>query len=626
MPGISFKCDLGANNRKKASNNDNLFLKALDSTVYNASYKEEVLLNQDSYLLGSTKYRDYPIKIFEDSEFWICIEGVIYGKASHTLAREIHELMYYIFYRKSHLEEDKKIIVDWLLQTDGDFVIFALDKKNKDFAIINDVLGRLPLYYYYLAKGTEIIVSREVQFISSYLVQGDTNNSNFDRMGLAQLLLFCHTLGRRTLLTNVSRLDPASIIRIDKNDSQIKIDSLYRFNFDNQKYATDTIKKNAEKLASLLSEACKNRVNYNNIKNVISLSGGLDSRAVAACFHKNSISCYAATLVHPSWAPAWGNSSEEEVARQIAELFRIKWQKYVVEPTADDVLRLLKMKNGLSYLAFSSAIPFLKSIKNDYWSSPITLFTGHGGGIILSNITPKKKIRSLDELASHIIKGRGHFPLGDVAALLQIKESEIVDELKSILSSYPEKKLNQKYVHYLFYENELKLSFESEDINRFFFWSVSPFFSLPFFHYAINCAAKNKLQHALYRELLFMLSPPAAAINDSNWGCSVLSKKYRILQFVLSLMYRYKTFRKVAKKIKDSEVGYNSNSKIIKCMRYQINNCSAISDYLWRGDIEKILNNCSAFSHTGIDNLFTIMSLIEKSFCNGRAIESTYEK
>ena len=626
MPGISFKCDLGANSSENESSNNDVFLKALDSTIHNNSYRVEILLKQEPYLLTSSTYHSYPIRIFENSEFWICIEGRIYGKANHTLTREIYDVIYYIFYHKSQLA--KKIIVNWLLQTDGDFVIFALDKKNKDFAILNDVLGRLPLYYYYLAKGTEIIVSREVQFLSSYLIQDNANNSSkFDRMGLAQLLLFCHTLGKRTLLANVSRLEPASIIRIDKDNSQIKIDNLYRFNFDNQKYATDTTKKNAENLAWLLSEACKNRANYyKNTKNVISLSGGLDSRAVAACFHKNSILGYAATLVHPSWTPAWGNSSEEEVARQIAELFGIKWQNYVVEPTAEDVLWLLKMKNGLSYLAFSLAIPFLKSIKGDYWSSSITLFTGHGGGIILSNITPKKKIRSLDELASRIIYRRSYFPLRDVAALVKIKESEILDELKSILSSYPEKDLNQKYVHYLFYENEFKLSFESEDINRFFFWSVSPFFSLPFFHYAINCAAKNKLQHALYRELLSKLSPSAAAIKDSNWGCSLLSKKYRILQFVLSLMYRYKTFSRVAKKIKDSNVGYDSNSKIIRCMRNQINSCSIISDILWRSGIEKILNNCGEFSHTGIDNLFTIMSLIEKSFCNGRAIENYYEK
>ena len=60
---------------------DGLFRKALTSIMHNEFYKREILLNDDPYLLGCTKYPEYPVKIFENSEFWVCFEGKIYGKS-----------------------------------------------------------------------------------------------------------------------------------------------------------------------------------------------------------------------------------------------------------------------------------------------------------------------------------------------------------------------------------------------------------------------------------------------------------------------------------------------------------------------------------------------------------------
>ena len=92
MPGISLKYD----NRKLANTKHeyDLFLKALDSTVYNGNYKQEILLKDQNFMLASTRYPEYPIRIFDGSEsnFWICIEGKIYGKEDSVIKNELEEL------------------------------------------------------------------------------------------------------------------------------------------------------------------------------------------------------------------------------------------------------------------------------------------------------------------------------------------------------------------------------------------------------------------------------------------------------------------------------------------------------------------------------------------------------
>lgn len=637
MPGISLKCVPYTKDIEDSDVDYQEFLKALNSTLYNDCYELEILLKETPYLLGCTRYSQYPVRIVENtSAIWICLEGKIYGKKEEVVNIEIIELVNRIFSNEL-TREDKRIIADWLLQTDGDFVIYALNKNTKDFIIMNDVLGRLPLYYYW-KQGQEMILSRELPFIS-YLTQENKDNGNkFDKMGIAQYLLIGHALGKRTLVTNINRLEPATILRII-NNTEIKIDNIYRLNFENKKYVNLSIKKNAEELVSLFSKACKNRAE-NNAENIILLSGGFDSRCVLASFHKNKIPGFGATLLDSGWTPIVGNTSEAQVAKLLAKSLKFEWENYdFIRPRAEDLLKLLRMKNGFLYLAFSYLLPSLENLKHIHDSSTNRIVTGHGGEIIRADPL-RIQIKDMDTLVKIIIQGTGSFSLNDVSDLVQIKKSEIVDEIRNTLSSYPEKDLNKKFMHFLYCEIEPKLAFETEDLYRFYFWTTSPYYSIPFFIYAMNCPDENKSKDALYREFLVMLSPSAAAISMSNWGCSILSKKYKFLQFIYSLMWRYLRFYRIIVSIlsfmwkhpklnrimikKDNRF-YKDNSRIIRCIREQIKSCHNISNYLSSITTEKILNNYSNLSRVGIYKLFTITLLIEETFCNNNTIDKCYD-
>jgi asparagine synthase (glutamine-hydrolysing) len=627
MPGISLKCDFNKKIKGKDNGRDEIFLRALNSIIHNNFYKQEILLNEDLYLVGCTKYPEYPVRTFEDNEFWICLEGKIYGKDHSLLKNEISELMNFTFSTRSNIQGDKKIISDWLSKTDGDFVIYALNKKSKDFIVMNDVLGRLPIYYC-CRDGNELLLSREMQFILSIIQESEDShmtNDKFDRMAIAQFLLFCHTLGKRTLFKNIYRLEPATLLTIYNHNSEIKIDNLYQYNFENKKYDNDSLKNCAQELVSLFSEACKNRVD-SNAKNLITLSGGFDSRTIAAWFHKNKIPAYAVTTIDPSWKPFVGNLSDVEVAKQIAKLLNIQWEYYhFVEPRDKDLVMLIRIKRGLTYLAYGFLMQFIDKLKYKHGSSAMNVFVGYSGDRILADLS--MRYTTLDELTRSIMSIRVFLPLEDVAALVQIKENEIVDEIRNTLSSYPEENLGQKLVHFIFYGRQFKFVFEAEDIHRLYFWIVNPFYSIPFFNYAMNCADEHKSQEALYREFLYQMSPLAAKIKSSNWGCSILSKKFKIVQYVLSLTWKYPMLKKFLKKFikgsRDME-GYKENARIIQCMRDQLKNCDSISNYLSRKEMEKIMNNSGNYRPTGIDNLFTIMSLMEGTLCGNCTIEKFY--
>jgi len=623
MPGISLKIAIKEENVKtngKSNNND--FLNGLTALLYNDKYTQEVLL-EDTYLVACTRYPEYPIEIIETSEFWICVEGKIYNKTVSIFGDEIRILLKRIFAGTSLTKEDKNAIAEWLLTADGDFVIYALDKSTKDFVIINDVLGRLPFYYHY-KKEKEITASREIAFLNNFIYDNKNGNDKFDKLGLAEVLLFSHTLGKRTLLSDIHRMEPASILKIYSKNLRLEIENIHCFNFQIKANTNVSTKDNANNLVSLFSEACKNRTDHNS-RNIISLSGGFDSRAVAAGLYKNNLIQYAVTSTEPHWRPVEGATSESEIAEQIAKSLSIDWKDYgIKQPRSGDLIGLLNMKRGLTYLAHSFLLPFLKEVKETHDSTPINFFTGHGGDILFADSS--YETRDLEHLVRNIIRVKGYLPLNDAATVVRVNESEIIEEIRKILNSYPEVNLGQKLAHYLFFESNIKFSFEIEDINRHYFWTLAPFYSIPFFKYIMNCPDEQKTKVALYREFLFNISPLLSEIKNSNWGCSILSIKFRFLQSLMPVYWRFSDLRRIIKKLKDKRgYSYRHNSKIIRCIVDQVTSCDSMSDNLSLEGINNIINNSTDYSHYALDNLFTVTSLVEQTLCKDTMIKKHYD-
>jgi asparagine synthase (glutamine-hydrolysing) len=137
-----------------------------------------------------------------------------------------------------------------------------------------------------------------------------------------------------------------------------------------------------------------------------------------------------------------GKSSEVEIAEQLARLFGSELKNYgLIEPRAIDFSTLLKIKFGLNYLQFSYLLPILEELKRQ---SPglIIFFTGDGGDRLLPPLRPSRKLKDVDDLVEDILDrfGRIFFSINDVVALTQISEGQMANELRNILSSYPEKK------------------------------------------------------------------------------------------------------------------------------------------------------------------------------------------
>lgn len=613
MPGINFIVDFKGHLDDKKSE----IIQAQKLLMHTDQYSYKTLLSDMNFYIGFAKYDDYPITIFENNHFFVCIEGKIYNKDNCTIQREIDELAENIF---SDSADAKGSIKNWLLDSDGDYIILILNKITKNVVIFNDALGRLPLYFY--ENDTQLFVSREITFITSFI-----EKIEFDNIAIAEYLLFGYPLGEKTLLKNISRLQPATLIMINPLKSIIEIDNIHTFNFENKKHRRKSLKNNADQLNKLFLESCKNRANsIDNCKNVVSLSGGLDSRAVSAGLQKCRIAFSGATFLEKFGRIA---ESDARVAEQIANVLNIDWKLFQLDPPkGKDHLKLLRMKNGLNYLGMSYILPFFDKISETY-GSRVIYFTGDEGNKVFHDLTPTKKIKNLDELVDEIIQRNFIFNLDDIEALIKVNKKEIKAEIKRHIERYPENDLKKKYVHSVFYENAFKWAFEGEDRNRFYFWSVAPFYSIHFFDYVMNCPDKQKKRQKLYRSFLLKLSPRVSAVTNANWGVSILSTKFYISSIKSSIenYIYYNLPQKVRDKIKEKMVGeykkYECNQDFKNCLLEQITFCPSVLEYFSNIELRKFIEK--GFSLEQLYNLFTLISYIELIQCGHSSIEKYIE-
>lgn len=598
MPGISL-----------ISSSENLMQKKqlIENTLSSLNilngYKSQTILLTKRMFLGLNKYEKYPIETIYFNQFTIIVEGKIYNKVFETLQVELIELAKKI--NQKNITEELKT---WLLTCDGDFIIYFIDNKLDKIYIINDVFGRLPLYYSVFEQN--IIVSRYLKFISEL-----SENKNFDKMAIAQFLLLGYMVGKKTLFENVYHVRPASFIKIE--NTKFEVVTIHEFNFDIRENKERSLEQNVSELIKLFDYSCINRANGFS-ENIVTLSGGLDSRLVASCMSKNKIPYSIATIDYES-----GKAQEEiEVALKLSEIFNIPTKVVLTSiPTGTDLIQLLKTKEGMVSLATAPILPFYKGIIESYGDNIQYVSGDNGDKVIFTYDKPIKKKSSISSLVKSFIDEYSLVNINLVSKITSVAKEDILKEFESIFKAFPEKSIVQKYIHFKAIEKPFKSAFNGEDRHRHFFWNSSPFWSYPFFNYIMGIPESSKIRHKLFRELLLSYSIEATNLPYTNFKSSINSIKGKSLMLMFFYFYHLLPYNFI-KKIKSFFFGGSSKHNIDhianKCILEQMKNVTEMKYYF---NFDELIPFLSNISNTNLYNILSITSSIEWFLTNSSEIE-----
>jgi len=586
MPGISL-----IYNKNGLPKEEKEIVNIINELNFLDHHSSRVFKCEQKFFMGWNKYEEYPIRIIGNDKYTIVIEGKIYNKEIEELKNEINELANCISQNNYYTK-----INDWLENTDGDYIIYIIC-DNGNIYILNDIFGRLPLYYN--ISENEIIISRYLRFIKEI-----NNEIEFNRIAISQFLLLGYMLGKHTILENIYHLRPGSLIKIES--SKFSVEVIHEFNFEIRKYRQRKFEENINNLSNLFREAAVNRLQGAD-KNIVAVSGGLDSRVIAACLSQNNNPFIAVTMKYKS-----GYTEDEiVVAEQIAELLKLDWKLLdVVLPSGGDIYNLLKIKEGMNSLYMAGIIPFYKNIQKTFGNN-INLFTGDNGDKLIFTVDrPIKNFKNIDELVEYIISEHAIIPIDEIAELININKTDIHNDIKEVLSSFPENDLKQKYIHFRIHEKPFKYAYQGEDRHRNYFWNVSPFWSIPFFNYIMNCSDESKIRHKTFKSLMQSYSPEVADLYYTNFKTSITSIKGKLFLFMVYHVYpRIPVFikRKMKSTFFEGNPSTVEESTVFRCMKEICNNSKMIGDYFNMDNINDLLR----YRKKAIYNIFTIFSAIE---------------
>ncbi len=518
MPGINFIYD----KQNKLQSYSAGVQSAANALVHNSSLYNKEFINDDGIYLNVTTYDEYPVQVFKKDEIKIVVEGRIYNKNSSQLQEELFSIA-------NHLNEEsvKQKISGWISDADGDYLICIYNPVIKRVILFNDILGRLPFYITEIEN--KIVISRDVRFLSK--LSGDFS---YDKFGIAESLLFGYPLAERTLIKNFRRVSPASLIKINLQNQTTQIEILYSYNFEEKLYAGKSLNEVTDRMIELLTDASKVRLS-DEAENVLSLSGGLDSRALAVILKNINARFRTATYI------GYKEFADKDAvgAGEVAKQLNLDWDLIKVEPlTGDAIQELIQNKNGLNTLSSAFLLSFYKQLSDKFGRNMIYI-TGDGGDKVFPDHRASKKLNSTAELLNYMISNKYFIHPDKIEKLLCIKKQELYDSIIATLDSYPEQSMSYKYVRFIIMERGVKWLFEAEDRNRFYFWSVAPFYGNKFFIYSMNVDDDLKSGHKLYYEFLNKLSPDLLQIKNALWNVSPDPKnlKFKAFNFMKDTVY-----------------------------------------------------------------------------------------
>lgn len=405
-----------------------------------------------------------------------------------------------------------------LAQYPGSFFFLAVDPSRKTLVFANDALARLPVYINRHQDGLDL--GRDISLITGAAARLTPDPL---RMALFQMLTFVP--GHGTPYAEIDTLKGGTLAVYDWSGNELRLVDQPELRF----AETDPSGSPQTRLPELIDlfdasvKACQS-----DLPTVLSLSGGFDSRCVAASLLRQKLPFEAYTYLDADGAAA----DEVVIARQLASIAGFPHR--VLELGASELRdhqTLLTLKGGMNYLIAAYFVQHLNVIHAAH-PGGMLLFTGDGGDKTLRDLDPDRPLASAREWLDYLYEFEAIFPPETCAQLYGIRKSDLEDYLLDLIASYPTADYGEKYANFILTEQAARWSFEGEDRNRCFCRAEAPFYDYNFYHRARQLPNAWRKDYAIYSNFLHTLSPELSQVRYANRGWSPARMKdplYRLL-------------------------------------------------------------------------------------------------
>jgi asparagine synthase (glutamine-hydrolysing) len=479
------------------------------------SPRTQVLLSAGELRLFVDTIPGQPLTSLAIGPVTAVLDGTLYGMSPASVERKLSELGE--SFRSGGSSEAIERVRRWSDDVDGEFVIALINDEEKHAVVITDALGRLPLYW--RANDHEIVISRVAALVR--------RDGKLDRVAGAEQAWLRYPLEDRTLIEGVQRTPPAAAITVSwVSEIKHRLSTYHQWNFSTPHTTKFDVDHLAGELAEQFKAACLTRSTPEGTTALLSLSGGLDSRAVAAGLAMQSTPMQAHTYSRS------GTEHDVSGAREIASILGFSWNEFALTPSLATQYRsrVVSLTEGLNHAQMGFILEFFDHLSSTT-TGPSWYFTGDGGDRVLPDLLPPERPRTFDELIRVLESRFTVAPSEVVERAFGIDRGTLTNNLRAHVAGYPEEHLDDRIVHFMVMQMAYKWLFEGENRNRHYFWSVSPFFNRQFFTAALAVPLESKRNYALYHSMLGQVNRQIAEIPFAGrWNLPMSSLRWKAME------------------------------------------------------------------------------------------------
>lgn len=574
---------------------------SIDFLDYESHFNSTVIYRDDHLMIAGTVYDAYPLKIMDTENNLACIEGFIYNQSEEAVGTAIRSIIRAINENRDH----KKIILDFIKASYGEFIVYIYDKNTGRLVVFTDKWSRLKTFYYH--DRSSLIISREHTFVLKTIPAIALN-----RNALAEFLALEYTLDNKTLLNRVFKSHPAFYLSGEYRDDKIQVSTAQMItpNF-------TTVSKPPSRKESLIQclhlylEALSHldkKMKREGFQITADLSGGYDSRAVFFGLIRCGIEA-------KYFTDYLSTGDESSYARKVAELYGkniTTVRATQLQTDKIDELSRISYLTGCNVNAFTAVFGYRDAeARKKLIQNKSVKFGGFGGEYIRH---PYRHITGYSSIAAMLNDGvfiRG-VSLRDAAGLIKSDEKTLVRHFQKYFDTYGETSVSDRVKHFYFdyYNNLVNMG---EDRSRIHFWTIQPLLSDDLLLY-YNQKIPRKYIGTKYF-ISFMKNIDPKSLNAPIYKSKIkLQSKANILCFELSekidhLIRNNIVFKKFSKRfkhflVKKTKAGFlnrESSDLILKIL----NTSEWVRKYLDEKYIQQIIERSSL--HDNLKPLMTVM-------------------
>lgn len=394
---------------------------------------------------------------------------------------------------------------DFVRQLNGTFAMAIYDAKQQKLVVVNDRYGLRPLYY--TVDQSRLSIASEVKA----LLPMATSRKLADQ-AIADWFFFGKLLGDKTLFQNINVLPPASIL--EYQNGKLNIAKYWDFDFDHGDNITED--ELAEGMASAFKKSVARRLNGNH-RYGLALSGGLDSRAIAAAIDADTPRPLAFTF---------GVRGCDEIRIAGTMAGKLGMEHHTIELVPDRLpgyfTDVVYLTDGMDYIGVS----FLPPVYEEYRKHIDVLLHGLEGDVLLGGYFLDSRLRrakSEDEIAQALYHSAGTFPEDMRRNLLPPEyhariEGMPLDSLRSELQHCPGNRPEDRATHFAIRSVIWRTDLMGCVIGRNKVEEAYPFFDNDFIDWVQRIPPRLRRNNHIYRTFLKKLSPPLAGVTHQLTG------------------------------------------------------------------------------------------------------------